>query len=331
MTDSKLEGAPSWTWKALIAIALGIMTLLRLCAGNATRPGANGTPALPIGPPAPQTTASVASGIGLYDSHHSSKARLEGIAYSYTKKIWASYDSLFGSRYPSVRGLGFFTGLGWGVSMTWDGTHSISSHQIILAIQNLRLPHTEFSGIKVIGGDLPHWNDFGVGYYVELKNAIFDDYAIAKTLLIYKTFRGDTPPSEIQKEFNIRTVEATDLCPNVVAGEWHGIYMGENQEGEFVMRIAQLGNTITGTAIDFQSKGRLRSQLEGWIVDGRLTLIKHYGDDPIGLSYISSNITSASELSGIWSASPFVQGEWKASFKGMFKGSIDDLPTSMPK
>jgi hypothetical protein len=240
------------------------------------------------------------------------------MAYSRSKGVWAYPDSIFG-------GL-IFTGATGAGRLQWEESYSVSPSQVTLTINNLRLPQ------KVIWVDDPNcWADIDVGYYVELKNAVFEDHTIAKAVFISKTFAGDTPPKKVEKQFSIQRVKASDSCSQTVEGEWFGSYVMEGRTCDFVMRLTQSGNAVTGAGIDFDPKQKARCSIEGWIVDGRLTFLKRYTGNRFGLSYVSSPIGPTHELSGRWSAAFNKQGEWNASWKGKFQGSVDELPISMPK
>jgi DnaJ domain len=258
----------------------------------------------------------------------SASARLEPIAYSYSKDEWATIDGFYGGGYPHVHGLGFAR-LGWGAKVAWEGAYSIGPKGITLSIANLKSPSEVEIVIARQMNVLDHWNDVGLGYYVELHGALFEDYWIAKNLLIFRTFVGDTPPQRIEKSFPLIFPDGRQPPTLCLAGEWHGTYEHEGQVIPFVMRLEQEGEEISGASIDFDPVQKHRTTILGWIVGSRLTFLKRYGGSPYGVSYVTSSLSSKS-MKGKWSTGQ-LSGNWTAEWKSEFDNSVQDLPTAVPE
>jgi len=225
-----------------------------------------------------------------------------------------------------------FNSLGHGAGMHWRGHHAITASSITVGIQRLQLPDQIERTVAGQMGVLDHWNDVHVGYYVELKNATCADFTMAKTLFAYKTFLEDTPPAVIRKSYPIKPVEGTRQPSEHVAGEWHGLYEagGKREVGK------SLSCASYKKAIRFQepllifAEKRARSRIEDCLVDGRLSFLKHYGESPFAISYVTSKLTSKSGMVGTWHFAR-EQGNWEATWKSDFTGSVDDLSTTVPK
>jgi hypothetical protein len=253
--------------------------------------------------------------------------KIVGLAYSYSQNRWSG-ETLGGSYYPHV-GVGFWSGLVGGSPIYWDGSHSFEGNRLCLTISNLKVPEMSPALEE-------YYLDFGVGYGVELDNAVFGDYTLARTPILFRTFQGDSPPKEIKKCFEIIPITETPEVSYRIAGEWEGEYYQKESNGlkkatRFVARIVQSGNKFNGSIIDFldrvsdrEEADKLRSQIEGWVLDGKVTFVKRNEKTLIGCSYVASFSSSSQELSGIWYGG-LSQGEWYMQRKGDFVGSPDDI------
>jgi len=254
--------------------------------------------------------------------------KIIGVAYSYTRKSWASLSSLGGSYYPRV-GLEFRSGLvSPYATIDWDGSYSIEGNQLCLYIKDLKVPNS--SALQEF------YLDFGVGYGIELENAVFDDYTVSKVAILFRTFLGDTPPKDIKKCYGIRVINQVSEEDYRIGGEWEGEYIGRTSQYErekipFVARIVQSGNRFEGSVINIsgatsggRKPGKSRCKIEGWVIDGRITFIKKYENSLYGVSYVASFSGDSTELSGAW-FSGLDQGDWYMKRKGNFIGSPDDI------
>ncbi|MBT9171615.1 MAG: hypothetical protein DDT18_02003 [Actinobacteria bacterium] len=146
-----------------------------------------------------------------------------GVAYSYSKEKWAA------GSYPEVR-LSFVEGpFHAGTHIEWKGSQYFEGDQICLTISNLRLPKL-VEGLEDFGFDYrPYYTDFGVGYFVQLDNAVFEeDYTLAKNIIISRTFKGDAPPKNIKKCFKVISIKKTDEKPYKISGEMERYITGKH-------------------------------------------------------------------------------------------------------
>lgn len=238
-----------------------------------------------------------------------------GIAYSYSKEKWAG-GTLGTGRYPRV-GLEFWSGLVAGyATIYWDGSYSFEGDQLCLIINNLKVPE----GSPTLE---EYYKDFGVGYFVQLDNAVFaEDYTMAKYLIVFRTFTGDTPPKHIKKCFKIIPIKEASEESYKISGEWES----KDKEGnrDFVARIVQSGNKFTGVGIGFGENGKTRTEIEGWIFGRKVTFVQKFKRYDIIVSFVGSFSPNPKELTGFWEAG-FKKGEWRWQYKGDFKGSPEDI------
>jgi serine/threonine protein kinase, bacterial len=253
-------------------------------------------------------------------------ARLEAVPYSYSKNVWAWKWPTRGSGYPNVRSLGFYDGLGFGGGMGWDGSYLIDSQGIQLVINNLKLPRGSEQTFVETWGQKDHWSDVGIGYYVELRGATFEDHSLSKFLLTFRTFLGDSPPPHIEKTISLLPIPEDDNSTIKLTGEWQGTYEYQGKAIPFVMRLMHEGNNVTGQAIEFAAQKK-RFSIYGWTLPNGATLLKRYSDSPYAISWVASQITENS-MQGSW-YSGFDRGKWSAKWKKTFEGSVDDLPVSL--
>jgi hypothetical protein len=238
------------------------------------------------------------------------------------------YSNSF-SGYPRIDGIGFHNQFGWGAGMSWTGNYSVSGDQINLSIENLRLPGEIESNIARQMGQLDWWSDVGVGYHVELQGALFEDYSMAKDLLIFRTFLDDTPPPRVEKTFRIIPTANGEAPLVQVRGEWRGAYEENGKRVPFVMRLEQEGNELTGSAMEISIGRRRRSSIRGRVEGSRVTFLKRYGDGSGTVSYVSTEADSKG-LQGTWQKG-LEQGPWHAEWSGDFTDTVDDLPTTIPE
>ena len=251
-------------------------------------------------------------------------ARLEPIAYSYPKNEWAIRHPYLGSGLPHVQRFSFYNWLNWGAGMQWDGSFVVSGHELTLVIENLQLLDKPDDGLAKQFDLTERWSDVGVGSHVELQGAVFEDHLIAKDILIFRTFAGDTPPPRIEKSFRIIPVPLTSEPSTVhLRGEWRGSFGRLGRSVPFVMRLEQNGNEVFGVAIENDAGSRRRTTVRGWVIGSTVTFLKRGGDATA--SYISPDSTSK-DLRGTWERRKD-RGLWQAEWKGDFTDSVDDLPT----
>jgi hypothetical protein len=251
--------------------------------------------------------------------------RLEPIAYSYTTRSWANFNPTYSSGYPHVYGLGFHNSLGWGAGMNWTGNYSASGDRVILSIENLRLPGEVESTIARQMGQLDWWSDVGVGYHVELQGALFEDHSMAKDLIIFRTFLGDTPPSRIEKTFPITPTGNSESPLVQLRGEWKGTFDWNGNRVPFVMRLNDEGDEFSGSAMEAFAGQRHRSSIRGRVEGSSMTFLKRYGNGSGTVSYVSTKADSR-HLQGTWRKG-LEQGPWQAEWTGEFTDTVDDLPT----
>jgi len=83
MTANRLEGAPSWSWKALIALAMGSLTLIKVLGGSTGKKSGSASPA---------ATAVPAR----------APAAVEVISFDLEPGKWSGWQD-FSNRYPGKR------------------------------------------------------------------------------------------------------------------------------------------------------------------------------------------------------------------------------------
>lgn len=319
---------PSWFVGSVIASAIcATLILLASISYLTTHGGGNDaeaptsvstassqvqTPAVsfPINPPRPIT------------------ARLDPLLYSYSRKSWGNYDSISSGAFPNVSGIGFHNNLGWGTGLQWHGSYSTTVQAVTLGIEGLRLPD-ELGKMMIrqwSQGDL--WEDIGLGYCVELHGAVFDDYEIVKSVLLLRTFLGDSPPPRIEKTLGIIPLGGARASVPDIKGEWRGSFESDGRTVPFVMRVASGSDQLDGACIEFDGADRRRSTLRGFGIDSRITFLKRYASNPYGVSYVATEVSPHS-LKGKWYAA-LQSGDWRAAWTRNFEDSVDDLPTQLP-
>lgn len=309
-SPNRTDSGALWGCIAAIAVVSGICVLLAVAVRDGPRAQSEnprGGTSAAVNPPPPT-------------------ARLEGIVYSYSKDQWAWTDQTYGRHYPEVQKLGFFNWLHWGAGVSWKGSHTITQDSLSLSIRDLALP----AGIERDNASsfhmLDQWSDVGVGYYVELRRATFDDLALSKHILFFRTFVGDTPPALIQTALSLHPVSLATASPRF-AGQWVGVYKDKTDETPFVMRITQDGSTLSGSAMDYGAQKK-RSSIFGYVVGTSVTLLKRYADTPYAVSLVSREGTP-NQMAGTWRLAN-LQGHWNATLEGAIDGAVDDLPVTPP-
>ncbi len=254
-------------------------------------------------------------------------AHLEPIAYSYPKNEWAIRHPYLGSGLPHVQRFSFYERVNWGAGMQWDGSSSVSGYELTLVIENLQLLDKPDDRLAKQFDLTELWSDVGVGYHVELESAVFEDHSMAKEILIFRTFAGDTPPTRIAKSFRIIPVPLASNPSTVhLRGEWQGSFDQSGRSVPFVMRLEQNGNEIFGVAIENDSGSRRRTTIRGWVMGSTVTFLKT-GEHGSTVSCVSADSTSK-ELRGTWERRKD-RGSWQAEWKRDFTDSVDDLPTKV--
>jgi hypothetical protein len=68
-----------------------------------------------------------------------------------------------------------------------------------------------------------------------------------------------------------------------------------------------------------------RWDIEGWVVNGRVTLVKRNEKRSlVGISYVAPYTAGSRELSGTW-YSAFARGTWRMEYQGALAESPDDF------
>jgi hypothetical protein len=156
-----------------------------------------------------------------------------------------------------------------------------------------------------------------------LDNAVFEeDYTMAKHIIIFRTFTGDTPPKQIKKYFKIIPIKEASEEAYKISGEWES----KNERGntDFIARILQSGNSFTGVGIDFNEKRKTRAEIEGWILGNKVTFVENFKKYDWIISFVAPFSPNSQELAGFWLAG-LKRGEWQWQYKGDFKGSPEDI------
>jgi curved DNA-binding protein CbpA len=248
-----------------------------------------------------------------------------GAAYSYSKERWAGLHPFWKGYFPEIH-LTFSSGLIVDyATIEWKGSYNLSAERLCLTINNLKVPN---SGILT-----DFYTDIGVGYSIQLDNAVFTDYTLAKTLILFRTFAGDSPPPTIEKCFDIKSIENTGIQNYNISGEWSGIFDTRQDDGSkartnFVGRFIQEGNRFEGVILDYQSGNpnapAARARVEGLVVDDKITFLKIYKGQALGISYVASFHQGIKSLQGFW-LSGLQKGDWSMAWRGTFTGSPDDI------
>lgn len=261
-----------------------------------------------------------------------SVSKITGIAYSYSKKAWAAlYHQRYvpgNGRYPKVS-LIFSSGNTPGTGkIEWNGLYSLMPHQISLKISEL--------SIGASNRLQEFYTDIGIGFDVQLENAIFPDYTIAKSILVFRTFGGDSPPREIEKNYEIKVIEPTENEPYLMQGEWVGSYQikrwwGSTTSSTFIARFVQKGNKFEGVMVDSyvvtsntRHTGKVRSRIEGIIVDDKVSFVKTDDRTIFAVNYVADFTQGVPSLAGECSER-FDRGQWKMTRRGDFVGTVDDI------
>jgi hypothetical protein len=175
------------------------------------------------------------------------------------------------------------------------------------------------------------YRDAGVGYGVELDNAAFADYSMARVIMLYRTFGGDTPPSQIKKCFPIVPIPSTESGPRI-QGEWQGTSTeqdsDQNTGTSMDVRIVQKGNRLYGSLVqtdEGQQAEKSRWEVEGRILDNKVTFMKRNAKRTlVGVSYVAPYTPDARELSGTC-FSGLAKGTWTLRYVGEFNDSAEDM------
>jgi hypothetical protein len=226
------------------------------------------------------------------------KPRLRGIqpvAYSHAREDWAK-KGLGSSGFQHVW-LEFRSGLLSGGTITWDARFAIENRDICLEINKLKMPQ-----IGMLG---EHYRDVSVGYMVHLENATFDDGAMARYLMLFRTFLGDAPPERIKKCFTTMPLP-TESGENVrIAGRWRGRFANDHDSEDGVVltaRIDQFGDNIAGDAViefdEKKKKMKKRCDLEGRVLGDKVTFVATVKESGGVFVFVGSPSDDSRKLSG---------------------------------
>ncbi len=242
--------------------------------------------------------------------------KITPLLYSYSSQKWSGEK---GASIDDVN-LQFWAGLvGAYANVHWRGAYTIDSGNLCLTITGLQIPKR-----TLLGKD---YSDFGVGYGVELDNAAFEDHSMARVLMLYRTFLGDSAPSEIHKCFSIEPIPKSDSELTQMKGEWQGSTGTET----FTLRLDQRGNKFEGSELTIpavlqteNSQTKQRAQIEGWIYRNRVTFIRREEDSLIGTSFAGSFDAADSTVQGTWYAG-VDKGSWSMQRTGDLVGDVNDF------
>jgi hypothetical protein len=250
-------------------------------------------------------------------------ASIQGIVYSRSKERWGG--PYMGPSYPDVN-LVFSSGLVIAPSdIRWRASYQFERDKVCLSISNLAVP----TQVPIMAD---YYRDFEVGYAVELENAAFTDYTMARTIMLYRSFVGDTPQKVISKCFPIITLAEKPETVIDIHGQWEGAYFAADDSAytPIQLRFVQNGNRISGSMLDsgLDQRGqptKSRWDIDGWLIDGKITFIKRNAKlSVVGISYVAPCSAATRELAGEWYAGAG-RGTWKMKYEGDFSGSSTEL------
>jgi hypothetical protein len=255
--------------------------------------------------------------------------RITGEAYSYSQGRWAGINPNYkrGNGYFPKADLVFWSGLIIeSAVIRWDGEYKLASSEVFLTIKNLRI-----DGHPIALDEF--YTDIGIGFSVLLKNAVFGDYTMARTIILFRTFFGDNPPSQISKSFEIIPITNTEIKPFLLEGVWEGTYHKNMYDINFIARFEQNGNQFNGVIIDLNlpsdkndTTSKKRARVSGWFIDDKITFVKAYKEDITGASYIATYKENDLKIEGNWYYL-LNQGKWEIKRKEDLSGSVEDILT----
>lgn len=242
--------------------------------------------------------------------------KITPLLYSYSSSKWSGEQ---GASIDDVN-LQFWAGLvGAYANVHWRGSYTIDASNLCLTITGLQIPTR-----TLLGKD---YSDFGVGYGVELGNAVFEDQSMARVLMLYRTFLGDSAPPEIHKCFPIEPIPQSDSESIQMKGQWQGSTDTET----FTLRLDQRGNKFEGSEMTIPadlpagtSETKQRAQIEGWIYGNRVTFIRRAADSLIGSSFAGSFDAADTTVHGTWYAG-VDKGSWSMQRTGDLVGDVNDF------
>src|SRR6266481_3537344 len=255
-------------------------------------------------------------------------ASIQALAYSRSKERWAG-PWMGGQSYPDAH-LVFSSGLVVApYDISWHASYRFESDKLCLSISNLRVPNH-----VALMEDF--YRDFEIGYAVELDNAVFADYTMARVIMLYRSFIGDTPQQQISKCFAIIPVRQQALTSTELHGKWEGQdFAGAAAEGQssptsFELRLLQKDNKLMGSMLVSSTNQsgqveRSRWEVEGWVLGDKVTFVKRNAKlSLVGISYVAAWDGKHRDLSGAWYGG-FATGHWTLRFVGDSNGSPDDI------
>lgn len=164
------------------------------------------------------------------------------------------------------------------------------------------------------------------------KMRLFTDYTMARTVMLYRSFIGDTPQPSISKCFPIIVFTEKKETGVDVHGQWNGAYIRSDESANtpIQLRFVQSGNRISGSMLDsgLDQRGqpsKSRWDVDGWLIDGKITFVKRNAKlSLVAISYVAPCPSKARELSGDWYAG-LGRGTWSMKYDGDFIGSPNEM------
>ena len=284
-------------------------------AGNRASLGNSNRQSAPARPPAPASPSY-------------SIREIVPVAWSYSSGIFAG-GAAFGPALPYVD-LKFWSGLIADGDVQWHAGYTILPHRLDLRVEKPR---------TFVFASANPFTDFAAGYAVTLDGAMFEDYTMARTVLILRSFQGDTPPPA-EKSFAVVPIPREATSSIDLTGAWAGFYQGLEYNGgeisltSIVLRLRQTGNHLVGQSIEEGSvQGReekFRFEIEGWVIGEKVTMIKKRWDPRWNQacghydSWVLTFDPGANRISGTW-YSGLAKGTLALRRVGPLVGDISDF------
>lgn len=244
--------------------------------------------------------------------------RISAVIYSYSASRWGGNSSGFPGDSLQDVNLEFWSGLVSGyANIHWKGSYSLERNNLCLTISGLQIPTRSILG--------NFYQDFGVGYGVELENGTFGDFTMSRALILYRTFLGDSPAQQITKCFQVLPIGLATSEAYHMAGQWEG-------SGGYVnltMRLSQKGNSFEGSMIVSPPTGggqpeTSKVSIEGYVLDGRITFVRHDKNALVDISYVAPVSRGNLEVSGTWFMG-VDRGQWQMTRTGDVQGEADEF------
>lgn len=243
-------------------------------------------------------------------------ARLAGAAYSISANTWAFPTG--GQSYPSVR-LKFGSGIVVEhAGFSWEGEYTTRGDSLCLLIKDLRPPGFSISSSL--------HREVAVGYDVELRDRLFPDHALSRTVLFFRTFEGDTPPERIEE-----CIPTIPLERSNASLELDGVWEGDVQFGEetprFILRMRVLDTGRVDGAMLMDQTYRGRSEQERYKIDGVvsgewLSLVRKGNGTALMATYVARVSGNPGLLGGVVKLGTG-EGQWRMLRVADLDGSVD--------